>query len=187
MHCESTDLAMTVLSFVDFLRYDEVSSLLCKDVVFRYSHVELHISHSKTDQYRQGDSVVIAKGNTSACPYNMLHRYITLSNTDLTSAESYLFKPCFRSGSTCKLIYKNKPLSYSRARECVVGRLKSVSGDLNIGLHSLRLGGATTAANSDVNDCCWKRHGRWKSESAKDGYVVDSLAKRLSVTQSLLL
>ena len=32
---------------------------------------------------------------------------------------------------------------------------------------------------------CWKRHGRWRSESAKDGYVVDSVDKRLSVSQIL--
>jgi len=40
------------------------------------------------------------------------------------------------------------------------------------GLHSLRAGGATLAANSGVRDRLFKRHGRWKSENAKDGYVV---------------
>ena len=42
------------------------------------------------------------------------------------------------------------------------------------GLHSLRSGGATAAANSGVPDRLFKRHGRWRSESAKDGYVKDS-------------
>ena len=36
-----------------------------------------------------------------------------------------------------------------------------------------------------VNERCWKRHGRWRSEGAKDGYVVDSVYKRLSVSQIL--
>jgi pyocin large subunit-like protein len=39
----------------------------------------------------------------------------------------------------------------------------------------MRSGGATAAANSDINDRVWKRHGRWKSDSSKDGYVVDSI------------
>ena len=34
------------------------------------------------------------------------------------------------------------------------------------GLHSLRAGGATAAANAKVPDRLFKRHGRWKSESA---------------------
>ena len=65
---------------------------------------------------------------------------------------------------------KNKKLSYTAARESIVSRLK-------LGLHSMRSGGATAAANSDINDRVWKRHGRWKSDSSKDGYVVNSVDK----------
>ena len=39
------------------------------------------------------------------------------------------------------------------------------------GMHSLRAGGATAAVNCGVQDRLLKRHGRWKSESAKDGWV----------------
>ena len=42
-------------------------------------------------------------------------------------------------------------------------------------MHSLLAGGATTAANAGMPDRNFKRHGRGKSESAKDGYVEDSL------------
>ena len=55
----------------------------------------------------------------------------------------------------------------------------------NISLHSFRAGGATGAANAQISDRCWKRHGRWRSESAKDGYVEDSIDARLLVTKSL--
>ena len=41
------------------------------------------------------------------------------------------------------------------------------------------------ASNGGVNERFWKRHGCWRSESAKDGYVVDSADKRLSVSQIL--
>ena len=40
------------------------------------------------------------------------------------------------------------------------------------GLHSLRAGGASAAANAGVPDRMFKRHGRWRSENAKDGYIA---------------
>ena len=45
--------------------------------------------------------------------------------------------------------------------------------------------GATVAANAGVQDRLFKRHGRWKSESAKDGYVKDSAQRRLEISKSL--
>ena len=48
-------------------------------------------------------------------------------------------------------------------------------------LHSLRSGGAFAAANAGVPDRCFKQHGRWANESAKDGYVQDKLEDRLSL------
>ena len=178
------DLSMILLAFSGFLRFNELSSITCKDITFGDGYFSVHIAKSKTDQYRHGHTVVIAQGISSACPYAMLQKYFAVATID-NGSDSFLFKPAFRSGKTCKLIYKNKQLSYSRTRECFLNRLKPLVGDLNIGLHSLRAGGATAAANAQVDDRCWKRHGRWKSDSSKDGYVADSLERRLSVTKML--
>ena len=52
-------------------------------------------------------------------------------------------------------------------------------------LHSLRAGRATTAANAKVPDHLFKRHGRWKSENAKDSYVKDSIESRLEVSKHI--
>jgi len=49
----------------------------------------------------------------------------------------------------------------------------------------MRSGGATAVANTNINERCWKRHGRWKSDTSKDGYIVDSVANRLEVTKKL--
>ena len=46
-------------------------------------------------------------------------------------------------------------------------------------------GGATAAAYVGVNDGLFKRHGRWRSDKAKDGYVKDNLEALLSVSKSL--
>ena len=82
----------------------------------------------------------------------------------------------------------NKKLSYTRARECIVKKLKLVAPELDLGIHSLRASGASMAANSDgVNERCLKRHGRWVTDIAKDGYIKDTLDKRLAVSKTLKL
>ena len=71
-------------------------------------------------------------------------------------------------------------------RELLLEKLAHVGLDpKSYELHSLRSGGATAAANAGVPDRLFKRHGRWRSENAKDGYVKDSLTSRLSVTKGL--
>jgi hypothetical protein len=115
----------------------------------------------------------------------MFIRYVELSGMNLDS-DFYIFRPIFRSKGTCKLIYKNKMLSYTAARESIVSRLRFVSKGLKLGLHSMRSGGATATANSDINDRVWKRHGRWKSDSSKDGYVVDSVDKGCKCLKTLV-
>lgn len=177
------DLAMCLLSFSGFLRFNELSNLFCSDIKMFDNYFSLFIRKSKTDQYRFGNELVISKGETAACPFAMLSRYIQLACIDLKS-DNFLFRQITRSGSCCKLIYKNKPLSYTGARHAILGRLNLVS-DCNFGLHSLRAGGATVAANNDVSERCLKRHGRWKCDISKDGYVADSLDKRLNISQQL--
>ena len=41
------------------------------------------------------------------------------------------------------------------------------------------------SANRGVPDHLFKRHGRWRSDTAKDSYIQDSLSSRLSVSQNL--
>lgn len=55
----------------------------------------------------------------------------------------------------------------------------------NFGLHSLRSGGATAAANAGISDRLFKKHGRWKSENAKDGYIRENIVHQLSVSMNI--
>ena len=148
---------------------------VCSDIAMHEDYFSIQIRKSKTDQYRLGDTVACSKLDSLSCPHRVLSMYIKQNHLNLNS-EEYLFKPMYRSGSICSLIKKNKRLSYTRTKECIVNRLlKATNGQGNYGVHSLRAGGFTAAANSNsVLDRCWKRHGRWKSDSSKDGYVADS-------------
>ena len=73
-------------------------------------------------------------------------------------------------------------------RELMLHKLSSLGFEAAaFGMHSFRAGGATAAANAGVPDRLFKRHGRWQSESAKDGYIKDDERAQLSVSKSLKL
>lgn len=178
--------AGALLSFAAFLRYDELAGLRCCDLRFTEEHMSVHISSSKTDQYRQGDSVLVARTRTSTCPVAMMERYVHMAEIS-TASSAKLFRGIVRSGNGEKL-RRTGSLSYTRMREVFLAKLKSLGFDpKQFGLHSLRSGGATAAANAGVPDRLFKRHGRWRSETAKDGYVKDSMSALLSVSESLEL
>ena len=179
------DLAYIVICFCAFLRYDEVSSLKCKNVSLKNGYVKLYIEKSKNDQFRNGMEVVVSELSSICCPVKALQKYIRLAKIDLKS-DSFLFKPLYKAKKRAGLIKTNKKISYTRAREAVLFRFREICPKLNLGLHSLRAGGATSAANSRiVNERCLQRHGRWRASSSKDGYIKDSLESRLNVSQNL--
>ena len=85
-----------------------------------------------------------------------------------------------------RLVSVNKPLSYSCIRDYFKSIFKDILPDISLfSTHSLRAGGASAAANAGVPDRVFQRHGRWRSVSAKNGYVDDSLSTCLSVSKKL--
>jgi integrase len=175
---------MIIVAYCGFLRYNELSQLTCNDISFFDKHVKIIIPKSKTDQYRQGNEILLAKLSSIACPVKALTKYIHSAGIVLSS-DLFLFRPLYKTKSAYSLKSSNRPLSYTRTKEVLLSRLKEVAPiGLDFGLHSLRASGATAAAAAGVNDRCWKRHGRWRS-NAVEGYVQDSLKKRLEVTQKL--
>eukprot|EP00731_Ephydatia_muelleri_P002572 Em0001g2572a len=87
---------------------------------------------SKTDQYREGSSLVVARTWTETCPVSMLERGITKTRTG-------------------EKLRKSGGLSYSRAREILLEKITAMGWDPSqFGMHSLRAGGATAVANRGV-------------------------------------
>lgn len=181
------DLCYIVISFAGLLRFSEVVALKASNFKFLRSHCEIYIEKSKCDQYRDGHKIVLAHGKTSACPVSNTKKYFKAAKIE-EGSEVYIFRKISKSRGKQKLIV-GKHVCYSTMRKAIVTRLKSVRGNegLDIGLHSLRASGATAAVKAGVSERCLKRHGRWKSDSAKDRYVEDSLAARLAVSGSMNL
>ena len=99
------NLTMILIGFAGFLRYDELSSLKCKDVTIESDYLKITIQRSKTDQLREGSEVLISKGFSCACPYSMFLRFLSQAKIDLSS-DHFIFKPIFRSSVFAKLIKK---------------------------------------------------------------------------------
>ena len=122
---------------------------------------------------------------TATCPVSMMQRYFSMGQL-VHDSQDFIFRGIMHTKSG-ECLRKGGSLSYSRLRELLLERISSLGMDPKLfGMHSLRAGGATAAANAGVPDRLFKRHdGRWKSESAKDGYVKDSVESRLEVSKNL--
>ena len=115
----------------------------------------------------------------------MLLRYFYLAEIPADSTD-YIFRPlCFcKSVNSYKL--RSGKLSYTTARVIILSALETLGVNKKyFGLHSLISAGATAAAAANVEDRLLKKHGRWKTDKNKDGYVKENISERLSVTKNI--
>ena len=126
--------------------------------------------------------MVVARSGSNICPVGKLQEYMEMAAID-TSSSDRLFRAITKSKNGEKL-RKSGTISYTRVRELVLEKFAALGYDTaSFGLHSFRAGGASLAANAGVPDRMFKRHSRWRSETAKDSYVKDTLEARLGVSK----
>ena len=150
-----------LISYVGFLRFDEVSNLTKGGATFFNTHMSVFIEKSKTDIYRDGNTLAISRLNSALCPVKMLAKY--METAKIANDDEFLFRAVtwWRSKSRYTLKAANKPISYTTAREDALDLVRRVGLDpKDFGLHSARSGGATSAANNGVPDRLFKRHGQ---------------------------
>ena len=147
-------------------------------------YLRIFVPKDKNDIYREGNYVYIQRLNNLYCPVTTtLERYIKLGEIETTCTDYNLFRQVrfFKKKNAYKLC--GKGLSYS-FKDC----LKVLGYDeKKFGLHSLRSGGVTAAVinNPNLSERLLKLHGRWKSDIAKDMYILEQTQNRLSVTCNL--
>ena len=173
-----------LLAYAGFLRFNELVSIRPCDIKIQEDKMILYIPRSKTDQLRKGDELIIARTRNPTCPVAMLESYLTRTKTQL-SDQRFLFRPICKTAKE-ESLRKSGSVSYSCLRELFKKKLRGLGYNPDdFGLHSLRVGGATAAANNGVSDRLFKRHGRWRTDKAKDGYVEDSIDHRMEVTKQI--
>lgn len=176
-------LTAVILCYVAFLRCSDLLAIQWQEIRFLPTHMELFLEKSKTDQYREGRWVLVSRVGGPFCPVLLTERLLSDGQFD-GSGPGGLIR-CVTISSSRQYIRAQQP-SYSTVLAWFkdAARVLGLNPD-DYGTHSGRRGGATRAANVDVPDRLFKEHGFWKSERAKDGYVVSKLQSRLLVTANM--
>lgn len=168
-HTENGDSLMLwaamTLAFFGFLRIGELTCnatfdpkhhLMNSDITFmpknspKYMLVRLKVS--KTDPFRQGQTIVIGKTNSPLCPISAMVAY--LNSRPLSSDSGPLFT--YASGAFL-----------TREKLTRETRLLTSKGGLDsreFAGHSFRIGAATTAASANLPPWLIKVLGRWSSD-----------------------
>ena len=135
-----------------FLRFSEVIKLSRCDITKNKTFISIFIEKSKTDVYREGSWVYLTKLDTVLCPIELVSQDFKKGNIR-DNCQKYILRGIITTKSHSKLRSCDKHISYTCVRGNVIEGLKNVGVDTKLfGLHSLRAGGATAAANLGVND-----------------------------------
>ena len=87
-------LSLCTVGFAGFLRFNDLSSIKRSDIIFHNIYMKIFIEKSKTDIYRDGAWVVIAKTKRITCPVKIFRRYVNRLNFP-PSTEGYIFRALF--------------------------------------------------------------------------------------------
>ena len=103
--------------------------------------MSIFIEKSKTDIYRKGHWLHLAKLNSNLCPLDLTKRYFVLAEID-NQCDKYIFRGIENTKNGQKLRKIDKPLSYTNVKGHVIDLPANIGLDpKKFGLHSLRSGG----------------------------------------------
>ena len=144
-------LAVCLLAFAGFMRCDELVKLKSDDINFNSESMVVRVQSSKTDQYREGASLVIARTGLPTCPVAMMERYFHRGELESTH-KGFVFRGVTQTKARERL-RKTGGLSYTRLRELLLSKISQLGYDPTLfSMHSRRAGGAT---NAGVEDRLW--------------------------------
>ena len=177
---------MCLIGFTGFLRIDELLQVRLKHLSIFEDHMEIFLPVSKTDQHREGNKVIIAKTSTQFCPVEHVKGFLNKAKLDITKDSEAFLIPRLHKTNKGHNASKNKGVCYTTIRELFMEKMGTIrKNHENFGLHSLRSGGASSAAQNGVTDRLISKQGRWASEQGRNRYIKDDIRTRKSVTLSL--
>ena len=112
-----------VLSFMVFLRFNEVVKLRRCDIIINKTFLSLFIEKSETDVYREGSWVYLTKVDTALCPIELISHYFKKGNIR-DNYQKCIFRGIITTKSHSKLRNCDKHVSYTCVRENVIEGLK---------------------------------------------------------------
>jgi integrase len=173
--------AMFALGFYGFLRWDDLSRITPKHLEFAPTHLLVHLEKRKNDQFRKGTQVLIARADRAPCPVAVVEKFLGKGRHKPGTS-------IWRRIQSTKYgqVLRSTPMTYSRASELFKKELVKEGLDAkDYGLHSLRSGGATTAAAVGIPDRLLQRQGGWRTAKAKNNYIDESKNNLLRITKTM--
>ena len=157
-------------------------------VEFHSDCIRIFVPRSETNVYRGGYYVFISASRSKYCPVGVLQRFLDLSGIDLRSSLP-LFRPLVFHRSSSSYTLRSGEISYTTCKDILRDTLSQLGYNPNdCGLHSLRSGGIASVVRNNGNSIperLLKIQGGWKSDSAKDMYVEESLENKLQAARYL--
>lgn len=125
-----------LLAFASFLRFNELVNLKPTNIQIQGDTMRIHIEHSKTDQLRLGDEVLVSRTMSKTCPVAMLESY--MERTGMSWSDSrFLFRPIQKT-KRGEVLRESGQISYSCLRDLFRKKLDHLGFAAgNFGLHSL--------------------------------------------------
>ena len=137
---------MLALGFSGFMRWDDLRNIYVDWIEVLPTHVDIFLYKRKNDQFKQGSWVKLAGTGLADCPVAVLGEFMAVGGH---TGHSKLFHRIYCSKYGVRL--KRQPLTYSRALELVRDTFRNFElNPKDYGLHSLRSGGASAAAATEV-------------------------------------
>ncbi|CAG2202531.1 unnamed protein product [Mytilus edulis] len=102
-----------LLAYSGFLRVSELLNIRRCDINFELGYISIFIPKSKTDIYRDGNSVVIACMDSDMCPVKNLKLYLLWADISPES-EEFIFRNLTKFKDRYVLRKENKSLSYTQ-------------------------------------------------------------------------
>ena len=142
--------------------------------------MKFFIPTSKTDVYRNGKTVFLAKQEGEISVYNILLKYMQKAGLSF-GQNHFLFFPI---AYDCAI---NRKMSYSSYAKIVKDQLSGIGLDAGLyGTHSLRSGGATDLSTA-VTRFELLTAGRWRDARSLASYVKISEERRFDMSRNLFL
>ena len=175
-----------LVGFTGFFRIEELVFVRLKNVKIYEDHMSIFVPESKADQHREGEKVIISRLNSPYCPVSFVEKFLKDCCFDIKIDKESFLLPRLAKTRSGHIAIKNRGISDSTMRELFKKSLVGIVENIDdYSTHSLRSGGASTAANNGISDRRISKQGRWKSDRGRNTYIKDNLKNRLQITKSL--
>ena len=179
------DALIISLSFSLLLRNNELRHLSCKHIERKPEGLVFTIVASKTDVFRNGKKIFLARQTEGFSVVNLLERYLLKANKCFGSNE-FLFGPVGQNAIGDPII-KNELISYECCKSIFKTQVEKYGLDpTRYGTHSARSGGASALAPK-VTPFELLLSGRWADARSLRNYVEVPEARRFDISKNLFI